>query len=93
MTDSTTPNLDTAQRVDFDRLGALVAERITALRFVVSGLDTLQPTPAGAAQLPNIDAVKDAICRDMVMPWVHLLAQFVQATQVQEHDADDGADA
>ena len=72
----TLENIEKVRRIDFDRLNALVSERIKALKLYVKNIDKANGDPA----------VHDAICRDLVMPCVHMLAQFIEAVKVDVVD-------
>lgn len=65
-------NLELVRRMDFDRLDALVSERIGALKLYAEGL--------GKADTDA--ATHDAICRDLVIPAVELLAQFLESVKI-----------
>ncbi len=73
-----TPSLDTVRRIDFERLGAVVGERIRVLALYVQNIE--KTTNASAE-------VNEAICRDLVLPCVGLLTDFLQAVQVHEGEA------
>lgn len=67
-------NLEMVQRIDFDRLGALVGERITALKLYAQNIDK----EAGGKEL------HDAICRDLILPCVSLLMTFLESVRINE---------
>jgi len=67
-------HLEMVQQINFDRLDMLVSERIGALKLYAHNIDKAQESKD----------VHDAICRDLIMPCVHLLAQFVEAVKLDE---------
>lgn len=67
-------NIDMVQRIDFDRLDMLVSERIGALKLYAQNIDKAE----GGRDL------HDAICRDLILPCVYTLAQFLEAVKVEE---------
>lgn len=67
-------NLETVKSIDFDRLKALVSERITALQLYAENIDKAE----GSKDL------HDAICRDLIMPCVCLLANFLESVKLDE---------
>jgi len=68
------PNLDIVGRIDFDRLDTLVSERLAALKLYSQNLDKIA---AGK------DA-HDAICKDLILPSVYLLMQFLESVSIDE---------
>ena len=58
------------KRVDFDHLDMLVSERIGALKLLAQGMTESD--------------VHDAICHDLIMPCVYLLAQFLDSVKIEE---------
>ena len=63
-------NIETVKRLDFDRLDTVVSERIGALKLLAQGMTERQ--------------VNDDICRDLILPCVYTLAQFIEAVQIEE---------
>ena len=63
-------NIETVKRLDFDRLDMLVSERIGALKIY--------------AQHMQESDVHDAICRDLILPCVYALAQFLESVKIDE---------
>ena len=63
-------NIETVKRLDFDRFDAVVSERIGALKLLAQGM--------------NETDVNDAICRDLILPCVYALAQFIESVQIEE---------
>ena len=71
---SDTPNTDKVKSLDFDRLNMLVSERIGALKITAQNLDKL-----------NTDlSFKEAMCRDLILPAVYVLTEFLAAVDVKE---------
>jgi len=70
----THPNIDMVRRIDFDRLDMLISERIGALKLYAQNIDKAQESKD----------VHDAICRDLIMPCLHLLTQFLEAVKLGE---------
>ena len=66
-----------AKRIDFDRLEALVIERIDILKSYVSGSEGISPI------------AHEAICRDLVFPIIGPLANFIESVSVGVDDGDD----
>ena len=67
-------HIETVQRVDFDRLDKLVSERIGALKLYALHIDQAE----GGQEL------HDAICRDLILPSVYMLAQFLESVNLDE---------
>ena len=63
-------NIETVKRLDFDHLDMLVSERIGALKLLTQGMKET-----------NFD---DAICRDLILPCVYALAQFIESVKIEE---------
>ena len=63
-------NIETVKRLDFDRLDMLVSERIGALKLLAHGMTERQ--------------VNDDICRDLILPCVYALAQFIESVEIEE---------
>ena len=63
-------NIETVRRLDFDHLDMLVSERIGALKLLAQGVQE--------------SAVNDAICRDLILPCVYALAQFIESVKIEE---------
>ena len=68
----TTKNLNIVQLIDFDRLDTLVSERIGALKLYAQNIDKAE----GSKEL------HDAICRDLILPCVGLLTNFIESVKV-----------
>ena len=68
----TTKNLEIVQLIDFDRLDTLVSERIGALKLYAENIDKAE----GSKEL------HDAICRDLILPCVGLLTNFLESVKV-----------
>ena len=63
-------NIKTVKRLDFDQLDTGVSERIGALRQLAQGMTETD--------------VNDAICRDLILPCVYALAQFIESVEIEE---------
>ena len=67
-------NIETVKKLDFDRLDMLVSERIGALKLLAQGMGERQ--------------VNDDICRDLILPCVYTLAQFLESVKIEEKNGD-----
>ena len=63
-------NIETVKRLDFDQLDTVVSERIGALKLLAQGMTETD--------------VNDAICRDLILPCVYALAQFIESVEIEE---------
>ena len=63
-------NIEKVKQLDFDRLDMLVSERIGALKLLAQGMTERE--------------VNDDICRDLIMPCVYLLAQFLDSVKIED---------
>ena len=63
-------NIEKVKRLDFDRLDAVVSERIGALKLLAQGMGERQ--------------VNDDICRDLILPCVYTLAQFIDSVKIDD---------
>ena len=63
-------NIETVKRLDFDRLDVVVSERIGALKLLAQGMGERQ--------------VNDDICRDLILPCVYTLAQFIDSVKIDD---------
>ena len=63
-------NIETVKRLDFDQLDTVVSERIGALKLLAQGMTDRQ--------------VNDDICRDLILPCVYALAQFIESVEIEE---------
>ena len=61
-------NIEKVKRLDFDRLDMLVSERLVALKLLAQGMTERE--------------VNDAICRDLILPCVYTLAQFLDSVKI-----------
>lgn len=61
-------NIKKVKRLDFDRLDMLVSERLGALKLLAQGITERE--------------VNDDICRDLILPCVYLLAQFLDSVKI-----------
>ena len=65
-------NIEKVKRLDFDRLDMLVSERLGALKLLAQGITERE--------------VNDDICRDLILPCVYLLAQFLDSVKIENKD-------
>ena len=65
-------NIEKVKELDFDRLDMLVSERIGVLKLLAQGLQESD--------------VHDAICHDLILPCVYLLAQFLESVKIEENN-------
>ena len=63
-------NIETVKRLDFDQLDTVVSERIGALKLLAQGMTDRQ--------------VNNDICRDLILPCVYALAQFIESVEIEE---------
>jgi len=63
-------NIKTVKRLDFDHLDMLVSERIGALKLLAQGVQESD--------------MHDAICRDLILPCVYALAQFIESVKIED---------
>ena len=69
-------NIETVKRLDFDRLDAVVSERIGALKLLAQGMTERE--------------VNDEICRDLILPCVYTLAQFLESVKIEDKEKNGG---
>ena len=62
-------NIEKVKRLDFDHLDMLVSERIGALKLLAQGMTERE--------------VNDDICRDLILPCVYALAQFLESVKIE----------
>ena len=67
-------NIEKVKRLDFDRLDVLVSERLGALKLLAQGMTERE--------------VNDEICRDLILPCVYMLAQFLEYVKIEEKKDD-----
>lgn len=67
-------NIDFVRRIDFDRLDMVVSERIGALKLYAQNIGK---TEGG-------EEVHDAICRDLILPCIYTLTQFLESVKLDE---------
>jgi len=65
-------NIEKVKRLDFDRLDVLVSERLGALKLLAQGMT-------------ESDA-HDAVCRDLILPCVYLLAEFLESVKIGDKE-------
>ena len=69
-------NIEKVKQLDFDRLDMLVSERIGALKLLAQGMTESD--------------VHDAVCRDLILPCVYLLAQFLESVKIGDEEKNGG---
>ena len=69
-------NFEKVKRLDFDHLDMLVSERLGALKLLAQGMTESD--------------VHDAICRDLILPCVYLLAEFLEAVKIGDQEKNGG---
>jgi len=69
-------NIAKVKRLDFDRLDMLVSERLGALKLLAQGMTESD--------------VHDSICRDLILPCVYLLAEFLESVKIGDKEKDGG---
>lgn len=67
-------NIEKVKELDFDRLDMLVSERIGVLKLLAQGMTERE--------------VNDAICHDLILPCVYLLAQFLESVKIEDKEVD-----
>jgi hypothetical protein len=67
-------NIDTVRSIDFDKMNVLVSNRIIALKLYAQNLDKAE----GSEEL------HDAICRDLILPCIGTLVQFLESVKLDE---------
>lgn len=67
-------HIETVQRIDFDRLDRLVSERLAALKLYAQNID----------KCVEDKSIHDAICRDLILPCVYTLTQFIESVKLDE---------
>ena len=67
-------NIETVKRLDFDHLDMLVSERIGALKLYAQHVGKTE------------SLVHDAICRDLILPCVYTLAQFLESVKIEDEE-------
>ena len=67
-------NIEKVKRLDFDRLDTLVSERIGALKLLAQGMTDRE--------------VNDEICRDLILPCVYALAQFLESVKIENQEVE-----
>ena len=69
-------NIAKVKRLDFDRLDVLVSERLGALKLLAQGMTDSD--------------VNDAVCRDLILPCVYLLAEFLESVKIGDKEENGG---
>jgi hypothetical protein len=65
-------NIEKVKRLDFDRLDSLVSERLGALKIYAQHVGQTESD------------VHDAICRDLILPCVYLLVEFLESVKIED---------
>ena len=65
-------NIEKVKQLDFDRLDMRVSERIGALKLLAQGMTERE--------------VNDEICRDLILPCVYLLAEFLESVKIGDKE-------
>ena len=63
-------NIETVKQLDFDRLDSLVSERLGALKIYAQNVGQTESD------------VHDAICRDLILPCVYTLVEFLESVKI-----------
>ena len=63
-------NIEKVKRLDFDHLDMLVSERLGALKMLAQGMTERE--------------VNEEICRDLILPCVYTLAQFLESVKIED---------
>jgi len=71
-------NIETVKQLDFDRLDTLVSERLGALKIYAQNVGQTE------------SEVHDAICRDLILPCVYTLAQFLDSVKIEDEEKNGG---
>ena len=71
-------NIEKVKRLDFDRLDMLVSERLGALKIYAQSVGKTESD------------VHDAICRDLILPCVYLLAEFLESVKIDDKEKNGG---
>ena len=69
-------NIEKVKCLDFDRLDVLVSERLGALKLLAQSMTERE--------------VNDEICRDLILPCVYLLAEFLESVKIGDKEANNG---
>ena len=69
-------NIEKVKRLDFDHLDMLVSERIGALKIYAQHVGQTESD------------VHDAICHDLILPCVYILAQFLESVKIDDKEVD-----
>ena len=67
-------NIEKVKRLDFDRLDMLVSERLGALKLLAQGIQDTE--------------LQDAVCRDLILPCVYTLAQFLESVKIDDKEVE-----
>ena len=66
-------NIETVKRLDFDHFDMLVSERIGALKLLAQAVQETEE--------------HEAVCRDLILPCVFTLAEFIESVKIEEKNA------
>ena len=67
-------NIETVKQLDFDRLDTLVSERLGALKIYAQNVGKTESD------------VHDAICRDLILPCVYTLVEFLESVKIEDEE-------
>ena len=67
-------NIETVKQIDFDRLDTLVSERLGALKIYAQTVGQTE------------SVVHDAICRDLILPCVYTLVEFLESVKIEDEE-------
>lgn len=71
-------NIEKVKRLDFDRLDSLVSERLGALKIYAQNVGQTE------------SVVHDAICRDLILPCVYTLVEFLDSVKIEDSNDEQG---
>jgi hypothetical protein len=71
-------NIETVKQLDFDRLDTLVSERLGALKIYAQTVGQTE------------SVVHDAICRDLILPCVYTLVEFLDSVKIGDSNDEQG---
>jgi len=67
-------NIEKVKQLDFDRLDMLMSELLGALKIYAQNIGKTESD------------LHDAICRDLILPCVYLLAEFLESVKIGEEE-------
>ena len=65
-------NIEKVKRLNFDHLDMAVSERLGALKLLAQGMTESD--------------VHDDVCRDLILPCVYLLAEFLESVKIEDEE-------